>query len=229
MTTLAVLQARMSSTRLPGKVMREILGRPMIDLQLERLRRCERIDRVVVATSDDASDDVLASHLERSGVEVFRGPLHDVLARYVGALEAFGPAEQVVRLTADCPLADWRVIDGLIDLQMEGGYDYSSTDLPRRFPHGLDAEVMTAETLRAAGREATAADEREHVTLHIYRRPERFRLGAYRGERDLSHHRWTVDTPADFEFVTRVYERLYPNNPAFTTEDVLGLEFSHSA
>jgi spore coat polysaccharide biosynthesis protein SpsF len=226
---LGVLQARMSSTRLPGKTMKPILGRPMIDLQIERLMRSARLDRLVVATSDEASDDGLAAYLEAAGVGVHRGPLHDVLARFAGAVEVFGPCEHVARLTADCPLTDWRVLDACIDLHTEGGFDYSANDLQRTYPHGLDVEVMKMETLLTAAREATAPADREHVTPFIYQRPERFRLGSLTQARDLSGERWTVDTPADFEFAQRVYERLYPDNPAFTSEDILALDFRHTA
>jgi spore coat polysaccharide biosynthesis protein SpsF len=226
---LGLLQARMSSTRLPGKVMRPLLGAPMIDRQLERLARSRRIDRLAVATSDDPSDDALAAHLEAAGVLVHRGALHDVLGRLAGAAEALGPADHVVRLTADCPLTDWRVIDAVIELHVAGGHDYSSCDLDRTFPHGLDVEVMSSAALQAAAREASDPAEREHVTLFLYRRPERFSLGSLTQAVDQSRHRWTVDTPADFAFVERVYGQLYPANPAFTTEDVLALDFSHSA
>jgi spore coat polysaccharide biosynthesis protein SpsF len=193
----------------------------MIDRQIERLRRSTRLDRLVVATSDDPSDDVLAAHL--SDVEVHRGSLTDVLGRFIGALDAFGPAEHVVRLTADCPLTDWGLLDQVIAMHVEGGFDYTSNDLTRTFPHGLDVEICTAEVLRTAGREARDPAEREHVTPFIYGRPDRFRLGSLTGEPDLSHHRWTVDTPEDFAFVERVYARLYADNPAFTTRDVLTL------
>ncbi len=225
---LGVLQARMSSTRLPGKVMMPLLGAPMIDRQIERLRRSARLDRLVVATSDDPSDDVLAAHLEASGVEVFRGPLADVLARFAGAVARLGPAQHVVRLTADCPLTDWRVLDRCIDLHLAEGNDYTSNDLPHTFPHGLDVEVMTAAALDAAVRDAVAQDEREHVTLFLYRRPDRFKLGCLTQDVDQSAERWTVDTSNDFEFVRRVYERLYAANSAFTSEDVLALDFRHT-
>ncbi|MBS0296619.1 MAG: glycosyltransferase family protein [Proteobacteria bacterium] len=226
---LGMLQARMSSTRLPGKVMRDLLGRPMIDRQIERLRRAESLDRLVVATSDDASDDPLAEHLEREGVDVFRGPLTDVLARFSGALERFGPAEHVVRLTADCPLADWRVLDQVVRLHLAEGNDYTSNDLVRTFPHGLDVEIVRAEALQTAASEAVDPAEREHVTPFVYNRPDRFKLGCLTQAVDRSAERWTVDTPNDFAFVQRVYERLYPANPAFTSEDVLALDCRHGA
>ena len=226
---LAVLQARMSSTRLPGKVMKPLLGEPMILRQIERLGRAGRVDRLVVATSDDATDDPLAARLRDEGVDVHRGPLNDVLARFAGAVRAFGPAAHVVRLTADCPLTDWRVIDACIDFHLDGKFDYTANDLERTFPHGLDVEVMTTAALGIAAREASAGEEREHVTPFLYRRPERFRLGSLTQAVDQSAERWTVDTQADFDFVKRVYEKLYPTNAAFTTEDVMALNFRHTA
>lgn len=225
--TVAVLQARMSSTRLPGKVMKPLAGRPMIERQLERLRRCETLERIVVATSDDPSDDVLAAHLESIGVPVFRGSLTDVLARYLGAARAFGIEGQMVRLTADCPLADPGVIDDCVRLHRELGVDYVSNGRRRTYPHGLDVEVFEVGALEIAGREATDPYDREHVTPFIYRHPERFSLGELVQATDESHLRWTVDTPEDFDFVARVYAALYPGKPDFTSDDVRALPFAH--
>ena len=225
--TVAILQARMSSTRLPGKVMKLLAGRPMVDRQLERLRRCTTLLRIVVATSTDASDDPLAKHLESQGVDVFRGSLNDVLGRYVGAARAFGATGQVVRLTADCPLTDPGVIDDCVSLHARTGADYVSNGREPTYPHGLDVEAFGMDVLEAAAREARDPYEREHVTPFIYRRPERFTLGALTQAKDESHLRWTVDTPEDFAFVERVYAALYPTKPDFTSDDVRALPFSH--
>lgn len=222
---LAILQARMSSSRLPGKVMAEVEGMPMIGRQVERLRRSRRIERLVVATSQEPEDDVLARYCVVSlGLGVWRGELSDVLGRFEGAARHFGPADHVVRLTADCPLCDPGVIDAVADLHLAGGFDYTSNTPERRtFPHGLDAEIMRAGVLEAAAREAQAAYEREHVTAFIYRRPERFSLGFLSQAEDLSQLRWTVDYPADLAFVREVYRALLPTRPAFSMEDVLAL------
>jgi spore coat polysaccharide biosynthesis protein SpsF len=217
----------MSSTRLPGKVMRPILGRPMIDLQLERLERCGAIGRLVVATSEEASDDPLAAFLAKRGTPVHRGALADVLDRFHGALQAFGPADIVLRLTADCPLTDPALIDRCVETLQASGADYVSNDLHRTFPRGLDNEVMRASALEDAWREASTPYEREHVTPFIYNNPQRFRLEGVRQGRDESGLRWTVDTPEDFEFARRVYEALYPSNPAFRSEDIRALPFQH--
>jgi spore coat polysaccharide biosynthesis protein SpsF len=224
---LAIVQARMSSTRLPGKVMKPILGRPMLDLQLERLRRVTAIDRLVVATSDLAGDDPIEALCEDQGVAVFRGSLSDVLGRYHGALEAYGPADHVVRLTADCPLADPDVIGGCIAQHLATGADYTSNGVERTFPKGLDVEIMTAATLERAHRDAMAQDEREHVTMYIYRNPQTFRLSHFVQDRRLGSLRWTVDTPEDLEMVTAVYQALYQDNPDFRQADILALIASH--
>lgn len=224
---VAILQARMSSKRLPGKVMCSLLGKPMIERQLERLDQCRTLGRVIVATSELPADDPLASHLASLGVDVFRGALDDVLGRFIGAAAAFGVQGVVVRLTADCPLADPTVIDACVQRQADLGVDYVSNALKRTYPRGLDVEVFPLEVLRIAQREATEHHEREHVTPFIYRHPERFRLADIVQDRDESHLRWTVDTPADFAFVERVYEALYPTNAAFTSDDVKRLPFTH--
>lgn len=211
----------MTSTRLPGKVMRDLLGAPMIQRQVERLRRAERIDQLVLATSLHRSDDPLADWAATQDLPVYRGSLDDVLGRFVGALDAFGPAEQVVRLTADCPLADPAVIDFVIDAHVTSGVDYTSNVLPiRTFAHGLDVEVMRAEVLRTAAAEATTPYDREHVTPFIYRDPHRFGLGSVTQDMDDGTLRWTVDTSADFDVVEAVYGGLYRANPEFTSAAV---------
>ena len=218
---LAIVQARMSSSRLPGKVLRPLTGSPMILRQIERLRRARRIDSLVVATSDDRSDDDLADVLAAAGVALFRGPLDDVLARYVGALDAFGPAEHVVRLTGDCPLADWTVIDAVIARHLETGADYTADTWGRRtFPKGLDADVVKSAVLRQAHAEATAPFDREHVLPFVYGRPDRYRLQGLTQEADEGEVRWTVDLPDDYAFVSAVYDALYPVEPAFSSDDV---------
>jgi spore coat polysaccharide biosynthesis protein SpsF len=218
---LAILQARLSSSRLPGKVLMPLAGAPMILRQIERVRRARRIDRLVVATSDQASDDRLAAVVAAADVEVYRGQLDDVLARFVGALEAFGPADHVVRLTADCPLADPAVIDATIDEVLSAAAHYGSNTPPHRtFPKGLDVECMAAETLRRAAARAASPEEHEHVTWGIYHHPELYRLAYLSQAADEGDVRWTVDYPHDFEFVTAVYAGLYAGNPAFTSDDV---------
>lgn len=217
---LGVLQGRMSSTRLPGKALLPLAGQPMILRQIERIARARRIDRLVVATSVEPTDDPLVQAVEAAGVALHRGPLDDVLARFMGALEAF-PAEHVVRLTADCPLADPGLIDATIALHLETGADYAS-NTPERFawPKGLDVEVMTAAALRRAAAEAATPEAREHVTWNIWRNPDRYRLAWLPCPEDDGDVRWTVDRPDDYAFVGAVYDALYPTKPDFGPEDV---------
>jgi spore coat polysaccharide biosynthesis protein SpsF len=222
MSTLAILQARVSSTRLPGKVLAPILGEPMIARQVERIRRASRIDDLVIATSSDRSDDPLAAWAEAEGLTVYRGSLDDVLARFVGVIAVHSP-DTVVRLTADCPLASPSVIDAVIDHFTASDVDYCSNTLTPTFPDGLDVEVVRARVLTEVAEISTDPAEREHVTLGVYRRPERFSVANYAGDRDLSSLRWTVDTADDLAFVTRVYEALYKTNPGFDTVDILDL------
>ena len=214
----------MSSRRLPAKVMADLCGAPMIARQVERLRRARLIDRLVVATSERPDDDPLAACCHDLGLPVHRGSLEDVLDRFHGAAAAFGPARTVVRLTADCPLCDASVIDRVIETHLAGGFDYTNNVTPvRSFPHGLDAEVMDAAVLETAWREAVDPYEREHVTPFIYRRPERFRLGTVTSPHPAPELRWTVDTPADLDFVRYVYGELYAKDPAFGSDAIAAL------
>lgn len=217
---IAVLQARSSSRRLPGKVTREIVGKPMLAHQIERVLRSQRIDKLVVATSTEAEDAAVEKIAVAEGVSCYRGSLDDVLDRFYQAAAPLRPGH-VVRLTGDCPLADWQVIDRVIDFTIAGGYDYASNTIEPTWPDGLDVEVMTFDALAAAWREGEGPLNREHVTPFIYRSPGRFRLGNCRNGEDLSGLRWTVDEPADFAFVTSVYDALHSRNPAFLTADIL--------
>jgi spore coat polysaccharide biosynthesis protein SpsF len=217
---LGIVQARMASTRLPGKVLMPLAGAPMLERQIERLQRSTRMDRLIVATTAGVEDDALASLTEGLGLECYRGSAEDVLDRYFRAAEAHSPSH-VVRLTADCPLADWQLIDRTIELAVGGGFDYVSNVLRPTWPDGLDAEVLTFAALEAAWHDARSPVDREHVTQFILKHPERFSQGSLENHIDLSALRWTVDEPRDYEFVCRVYEELYPSNPAFATDDVL--------
>jgi spore coat polysaccharide biosynthesis protein SpsF len=221
---LAILQARMTSSRLPGKVMAPVLGEPMIGRQVERLRRSKAIDMLMVATSEDATDDPLAAYCEGLGLAVYRGPLDDVLERFRGALARLPGAKAVVRLTADCPLADPVLIDEVIAHHHAVDADYTSNTLgTRTYPHGLDAEVIRAKVLVEAADLARDPYEREHVTPYIYRRPETYSLAGVARHDSLAALRWTVDLPEDLAFVREVYAKLYPFDPAFTSEAIAAL------
>jgi spore coat polysaccharide biosynthesis protein SpsF len=219
----------MTSSRLPGKVMAPVLGEPMIGRQVERLRRSNRIDELMVATSDDLSDDPLAAYCEVLGLEVFRGSLDDVLDRYRAALARRPQATTVIRLTADCPLTDPELIDQVIDHHHDVGADYTSNTLgTRTYPHGLDAEVIRAGALVDAAERADEPYEREHVTPYIYRRPETYRLAGVARHASLANLRWTVDVPPDLAFVREVYAKLYPFDPAFGSDAIIALPVNSS-
>lgn len=198
----------MGSTRFPGKVMRPILGTPMIELLMSRLARARRVDRVVLATSDHARDDALAAHVAALGHGVFRGSESDVLARFHGAAQATG-ADVVVRITGDCPLVDPALVDAAVEDFLSGGADYVGNVAPPSYPDGLDVEVFSAAALAEAARDAGAGFEREHVTPFL-RESGRFRLRNRRHGEDLSALRWTVDELADFEVVERVFRQFAP-------------------
>lgn len=224
---LAVVQARMSSTRMPGKVLTPLMGKPMILQQLERVQRSRLIDQIVVATSTEQSDDLLAATVTEAGYLCVRGSHDDVLERFVQVLEEH-PAEVVARITADCPLISPEVIDRVIGDFLSGDYDYASNTLQPTYPDGLDVEVVRSDALRALAELGSDPDEREHVTLGIYRRPERFRLASVRDEQDghsvnRSDLRWTVDVPEDFAFIERIYQHFLPEYPTFDYEDIVQL------
>jgi glutamate-1-semialdehyde 2,1-aminomutase len=223
---LAILQARASSTRLPGKVLKPILGEAMLYRQLERLRRAKSLDALVVATSTHPSDDPIESLCKAHGIAVFRGSLEDVLDRFHGAAKGHNP-DHVVRLTGDCPLVDPALLDQVVARHLEGGFDYTSNAQQASFPDGLDVEVLTWRSLEEAWREAKLPSQREHVTPFVAENPARYRIGHVVGERDLSHLRWTVDEPEDFELVDKIYTALYPKNAAFTTADILAYLDQH--
>ena len=216
---LAILQARLSSSRLPGKVLKPILGKPMLLHHIERLQHSKMIDKLVVATSVDSSDDAIEQMCLDNNIEVFRGDLNNVLDRYYQCAKQYNP-DYIVRLTGDCPLADWRVIDGTIQYCLDRGLDYAVTDL--NFPDGLDAEIMTMSALEQAHQYATLPSELEHVSQYIQKN-KAFKAEVFEFDQDLSHLRWTVDEPEDFILVEKIYQALYKSNPLFSTEDILNL------
>jgi len=226
MTVLCVLQARVSSSRLPGKVLMPLASEPMLARQIERIQRANRLDALTVATSDQPSDDSIAELCAGLGVECFRGDLEDVLDRFYRAAAPSRP-DHVVRLTGDCPLTDPALLDALVDLHTSGGYDYSSNVHPRTYPDGLDAEIFTFGLLERAWREATSQAERSHVTPWMHESAAGIRQGSLQDGQDRGNLRWTVDYPQDYEFVRRVFEALYVRDPAFGTDDVHDLLRSH--
>ena len=220
---LAIVQARCSSSRLPGKVLCDVLGKPMIIRELERLKRSRELTDVVLATSTDASDDELAQTAAEM-VSVYRGNLNDVLDRYYQCAKEHR-ADHVVRITGDCPVIDWRLVDEVIRQHLDERNDYTS--LSGKFPDGLDTEVFKFSVLETAWKNAKLTSEREHVTLYIKNHSETFKIRRRDSESDWSNLRWTVDEPRDLQFIRRVFEELYPSNSDFSMQDILGLLSRH--
>lgn len=225
MSVVIIIQARMGSTRLPGKIMKQVLGKTLLEYQLERLSRVTLADQIVVATTSNDNDTPIVKLCTELGVAYYRGSEDDVLARYYEAATQYN-AQVVVRITSDCPLIDPLVVDQVIGyyLEHQNNWDYVSNTFPQlTYPRGLDTEVFSYRALQEAYHEAVDASEREHVTIFIKRRPERYRIFNYTYQRDESMNRWTVDTPEDFELIRRIVTELYPKRPQFTLEDCLQL------
>ncbi|SFL45207.1 cytidylyltransferase domain-containing protein [Pelosinus propionicus] len=219
MKIVIIIQARMTSTRLPGKVLKTVLGKPLLEYQIERLRRIKSADEIVIATTTNDTDQPIVDFCNRLELSHFRGSEEDVLARYHGAAEKYN-VDVVVRITSDCPLIDPTVCEKAINyfIENQDKYDYVRLE---QYPRGLDAEVFSFKVLDECFRDATDKPDREHVTPFIYRNPERYRVKCINCEKDYSHHRWTVDAPEDFELVRRIIEGLYPVKKMFDFVDVL--------
>lgn len=213
----------MGSTRLPGKVSKLILGKPMLVHQIERVKQARLIDTIVIATTVKGEDDIVARMAQEAGVECFRGSESDVLDRYYQAARE-ARVDIVIRITGDCPFSDPKVIDETIEYFLRNGEDIDYTSKPSNYPEGLDMEIFSFNTLERAWKEAVKPSEREHVTPYIYNHPEIFRVRTWQNDvEDLSAMHWSVDTPEDFAFVTKVFELLYPIKQFFSKNDILAL------
>lgn len=222
---VAIVQARMGSTRLPGKVLLPLAGRPMLAHVCERVQRAGKVQTVLVATSTAPADDAIEQFCRMGGWGCFRGDELDVLDRFHGAAQMAG-AKVIVRITADCPLIDPGVIDRAVAEFESSDADYAANTIPiRTFPRGLDVEVFRFTALARAWREAIDPPSREHVTASIYRRPREFRIHGMPHAEDESHHRWTVDTPVDYALMERIYRHFDSN--AFTWQEALALVELH--
>ena len=206
MKNVAIIQARMGSTRLPGKVMLPIGHLSMLARVIRRVKRSLYIDEVVVATSDSSNDDRVAEEAKLHDAQVYRGSENDVLDRYYKAAKQFG-ATNVIRITADCPLIDPGVIDQVMTTFLERKPDYASNCIDRTFPRGLDTEVMTMDALEKAWTESKFTYQRAHVTPYIYKHPDEFKLESVTAGADNSMYRWTVDTQDDLQLVRTLYSR----------------------
>lgn len=224
----AFIQARMGSTRLPGKVLKEVMGKPLLDFLIERLLQSKEIDDIVVVTSQLSQDDPIFSFCVERGIFCFRGSEEDVLDRYYQAA-LLRKVDAIVRITADCPLIDPEIVDQIVEFFRKNyrDVDYVSNTLEQTFPRGLDVEVFSFQALQRAAQGAIQPEEREHVTLYLYRHPEVFRLKNIAYSPALPHYRWTVDTPEDFALVSVILENLYPLHPQFRLTDILRLLAKH--
>jgi spore coat polysaccharide biosynthesis protein SpsF len=226
MKIVTVVQARMSSSRLPGKVMLPILGKPLLIRMLERVQAAKLIGQLVVATSTNPDDDEIENLCKEENLTCYRGHLTDLLDRHYQVAKLYG-ADAVVKIPSDCPLIDPTVIDKVLKKFIENDqYDFVSNLHPATYPDGNDVEVMSFEALECAWKDATKDYEREHTTPFIWENSDTFGIGNIEWETgldDSSTHRWTIDFPEDYEFIRKVYEELYSTKPAFTLNDILNL------
>jgi len=220
MKVVAIIQARMSSTRLPGKVLMPLAGKPVLAHVVQRSQACRKVDEVVVATSTDTSDDALEQWCAYNQVHCYRGSLNDVLDRYYQAAKLYG-ADAIVRITADCPAIDPLTVDEVIQGFVQGGYEFYG--LSGEFPDGLDCTVFSFRAIEKAWQEAKLPSEREHVGPYIEKNPQLFKSGGLKKYTGLSHMRWTLDEPRDYEFLSQVFDQLAHQDKLFTAEDVLAL------
>lgn len=218
----AIIQARMSSTRLPGKVLTDIEGKPLLWHIIERLEKAKKIDTIIVATTDKKSDKKVIDVAKKAGVKTFAGSENDVLDRYYKAAKKFG-SKVIVRITSDDPFKDPKIIDKLVGvfLKSKGKFDYISNTIIPTYPEGLDIEIFSFKALEKAWRESKKLFEREHITPYIWRHPEKFNLKNISLKKDLSYLRWTIDYPQDLQFAREIYKRLYAKKPIFLMKDIL--------
>ncbi len=225
MKVVCIVQARVGSTRLPGKIFKNICGKTILEHDIDRLKRVKNIDKIVIATTTLERDNAVVEEAKRLGVTYFRGSEDDVLSRYYYAAKQ-NNADVIVRVTSDCPLIDSEITDKTIHFYLENHdkYDYVSNSLKRTYPRGLDTEVFSYKILTKTFSEATYKKDREHVTAYIWRNPNIFNLGCYENNIDYSDLRWTLDTVEDLELINRIYHYLYNdkgNN--FNMNDILKL------
>lgn len=217
----AIIQARMGSTRYPGKTFCKLAGKPLIWHVVNRIRYSGKINQIIIATTDTVKDDILATWAANEGISLFRGSEDNVLERYYYAARQYA-ADIIVRITADDPFKDPFIIDRVITILQEEKLDFAYNNNPPTFPEGLDTEVFTYEALERAYSDARDDFEKEHVTQYFYRHKEAFRQANLANEKDLSFLRWTIDTESDYQMAKRVYELLYREGDIFLMDDILG-------
>ena len=225
MKIVATIEARMASSRLPGKILKPILGKPTLERLVERVKRSKLVQDIVVATTDMVSDDETEAACKRMNVHFYRGSSEDVLDRVLKAAKAF-QADTIVELTGDCPLIDPKIIDSVIQHYLDNQYDYVSNVLVRTFPRGMDTQIFSLKVLDEVNKLTQDPADRENVSLYIYEHPEKYKLGNVTASSDILKRpdlRLTVDTQEDFELINEIYTRLYPSKPDFLLSDIIQL------
>lgn len=223
MNIIVIIQARMGSTRLPGKVMKSILGKNILIHDLERIKKMKTINGIVVATTILDEDDIIVDAVKNydKNIGIYRGSPENVLERYYEAAREF-KADIIVRITSDCPLIDPMISDLVVETFLSNNCDYCCNNMPGTYPHGLDTEAFSFEALEKAWKEAPPF-EKEHVTEYIINNPDKFKLINVKNRKDLNNLRWTLDYPEDFIFIKEIYERLYSEDKIFDMYDILEL------
>lgn len=222
MKVICIVQARIGSTRLPGKVLKQICGKTVLEHDIDRLRRVKNIDDIVIATTVLDKDNSIVKECERLGVKYFRGSEDDVLSRYYYAAKEIS-ADVVVRVTSDCPLIDSRVAEKTIEFYLNNSYDYVSNTYEKSFPRGFDTEVFNFKLLERAFKEAKEKILREHVTVYFWKNPKIFTIGCYKNDVDYSNYRLTLDTEEDLKLIEVIYDNLYHKNKCFGFEEIVEL------
>ena len=225
MAIYAIIQARMGSTRLPGKVLMNLSGKPVLEHVIDRLNQSNYINQIIVATSYGDGNEGIVDLCDLKKVFCFKGSEDDVLDRFYQACKNFnvGLDDIVIRITADCPLIDYEIVDKTIKLHLDENNDYTSNTMPCTYPDGLDCEVFNFEVLDNAWKNANLSSEREHVTLYIRNHPEMFKLGGLTNDIDYSDLRWTLDEKEDYILINEIYENLYSSNEFFKMDEILQL------
>lgn len=221
---VATIEARMTSSRLPGKVLLDLAGKPSLQHIIERLKRSRYIDDVVVATTVNETDSPIVRLCELINCSYFRGSEEDVLLRVLDAAKSVN-ADIIVEITGDCPVIDHRHVDHLVELFFSDEYDYASNIIERSFPRGFDTQVFPVSVLEEVNRLTDSLTDHEHVSLYIYNHPDRFRLINWKADASLNYPEIeiTLDMPADYQFICEIYNRLYLNNMDFSAEHVVKL------
>ncbi len=221
----AIIQARMGSTRLPGKVMMDLCGHPVIEHVVNRLNRSNFIDKIIIATSFDLNNQPIIDFCKKNEIDYFVGSEDDVLDRYYQTAidNNINKEDILIRITSDCPLIDPFVVDKVIEEHISSKNDYTTNVIECTYPDGLDCEVFNFNVLKEAWINANLSSQREHVTLYIRDNPDKFKLGNVKNNKDLSSLRWTLDEKEDFIFINEVYKNLFDNDSFFTMDDIVHL------